>query len=742
VPVIDPARVAAALLPRYTVGDRLGSGAFGLVLAGHDTELDRPVAVKILPAGTTGDRFQTEARIVTRLDHPHIARAYDYIQADDFTFLIMELLGGGTLARRRLPAVAACAVGIAMADALTHAQAHGVLHRDIKPDNILFSAEGQPKLTDFGLGRIATEPTLTDGPLVGSPRYLAPEIISGEPASPRADLYALGVVLYELLAGHPMFAPGLSPAEILRHQLQVTPPVPDGVPGPVAAVLMAMVAKDPALRPANARVLVRALTDATATAYGDDWADRSGLVLRLRQGPGAEDPGDEGPVTHPSAPPPDASPSPIVVGYPPSHGGQNGPAAGDTPSDGLDLPTEHLPQPEPSGSPQGPAERRPPSRRRRRLVILAAGVGAAAVALTVTGLVVELGGTTASRLSVSGSPSATVAAGTVSLSLGQIGGLAAGPGGSVYLAGTGDSVIARLAPNGQETVVAGTGSPGFGFVGDGGPATDAVLARPSNVGVDGKGNLYIVDAGNKRIRRVDPGGRITTVAGGGTVQVSSLTGQGAPATSVQFSALGGQFAVDTNGDVYAASGSRVYEVDRAGTLRAIAMIGATSPTLPELTTGPLGALAVHDGRLYGSDLGDNEVRMLTPDGAVSTVAGTGTRGDTGDGGPAVDAPLDLADPSNSVSGYQPGIAVDTAGDLFITELSDNRIRRVDRSGTITAAAGTGIAGDTLTATPAVSARLNQPSLIAAAPDGGYFIGCFSHLYRVDRDGVLHVLPTG
>jgi serine/threonine protein kinase len=734
-PVIDRALVAAAL-PRYTLGDQIGSGAFALVLAAHDTELDRPVAIKVLPAGPSGDRFQTEARILTRLDHPHIARAYDYARADDCAFLIMELLGGGTLARRQLTAVAACAVGIAMADALAHAQARGVLHRDIKPDNILFTTAGQPKLTDFGLGRIVAEPTGTAGPLVGTPRYLAPEVISGEPASPRADLYALGVVLHELLTGRPMFAPGLSPPEILRHQLEVTPPVPDGIPEAVTAVLMAILAKDPALRPANARVLLHALTDATATAYGDDWATRSGLVLRLRQGLGDEE-----------AVPPAPSPALLVVPQQPPHSDQSGPATLDTTPDGLVLPTGRLAQPEPPGPPHGPAVRRPPWRRRRPLLVLAAAVAAAA--LTTSGLLVGLGGRSASPASASSSPSAP-AARTVSLSLLLIGALAPGPNGSVYLAGAYDHLVALLAPTGQETAVAGTGTLGFapatgtpGFAGDGGLATDAELDTPSNVGVDSKGDFYILDTGNQtqRIRRVDRDGRITTVAGGGTMPDSSLTGQAAPATSVRFSGLGGQLAVDPEGDVYVATGSRVYEVTSAGTIRAVALIGATSPTLPQLTAGKLGALAVHDDQLYGTDIDHDQVRVLARDGAVSTVAGTGTGGDAGDGGLAVNASLDLSSPGGSASVHQAGIAVDTAGDLLIAEPARNRIRRVDRSGTITAAAGTGVAGDTTVTTPAASANLLSPNMIAATLDGGYLVGSESHLYRVDPGGVLHVLPT-
>ncbi|MBX6390680.1 MAG: serine/threonine protein kinase, partial [Frankia sp.] len=286
-PAIDLARVAAAL-PRYRLGAQLGAGSFGLVLAGRHEDLDRAVAVKVLPvdpAAANGpalaEAFRTEARLLSRLDHPHIVRIYDFVGQADLCLLIMELLAGGTLAQHRLPAEAACAVGLAVADALAHAHAHGVLHRDVKPDNILFTADGQPKLTDFGIGKLFAGASATTSHVVGTPRYMAPEQVTGGRLGPPTDLYALGAVLYELLAGRPPFDPTLPVPELLRQHCEVPAPVPPGVPEPVTGVLLTALAKAPADRYPDATAFARALAGAAAAAYGQDWLARAGLILRL-----------------------------------------------------------------------------------------------------------------------------------------------------------------------------------------------------------------------------------------------------------------------------------------------------------------------------------------------------------------------------------------------------------------------------------------------------------------------------
>ncbi|MEX5638030.1 serine/threonine-protein kinase, partial [Parafrankia sp. FMc2] len=198
--IIDRERIAAAL-PGYTVGVQLGAGAFGLVLAAEHQRMGRPVAVKVMqaegPEGLVVD-FATEARTLAGLDHPHIVRVYDCLDVEGLCLVVMELLPGGTLTRRRqhLTPQQSCAVGLAVAAALAHAHTRGVLHRDIKADNILFAADNTVKVTDFGIAKIFEGSAATASGMAGSPMYMAPEQINTGRLGPATDLYAPGNALY------------------------------------------------------------------------------------------------------------------------------------------------------------------------------------------------------------------------------------------------------------------------------------------------------------------------------------------------------------------------------------------------------------------------------------------------------------------------------------------------------------------------------------------------------------------
>ncbi|WP_242625458.1 serine/threonine-protein kinase, partial [Protofrankia symbiont of Coriaria myrtifolia] len=204
--IIDREQVVAAL-PGYTVGAQLGRGAFGLVLAGQHRRMGRPVAIKVMAVdgaeGVTVTGFAAEARTLAGLDHPHIVRIYDYDEVDGLCLVVLELLPGGTLTRRRgdLSPPQGCAVGLAVATALHHAHSRGVLHRDIKADNILFAADSTVKVGDFGIAKLFEGVTATASGIAGTPLYMAPEQIDTGRLSPATDLYSLGVVLYQLLAG-------------------------------------------------------------------------------------------------------------------------------------------------------------------------------------------------------------------------------------------------------------------------------------------------------------------------------------------------------------------------------------------------------------------------------------------------------------------------------------------------------------------------------------------------------------
>ncbi len=282
--LVNEGRVAAAL-PGYDLGDQLGAGAFGLVLAGRHRRLNRPVAIKILAAGHDGAAagFAVEAQLLAALDHPHVVRVYDYVAADDLHLIVMELLGGGTLTRRRagMPPEDACAVGLAAATALSYAHGQGVLHRDIKTDNMLFDATGLLKITDFGIAKLVEGSAATASAVKGTPAYMAPEQITGGRLSPATDLYALGIVLYHLLAGSPPFDPKLALRELWQQHLARIPPPPAGVPAPLAEVILHALAKDPAARPPSAHAFALDLARAATETYGPDWTARSGIALRL-----------------------------------------------------------------------------------------------------------------------------------------------------------------------------------------------------------------------------------------------------------------------------------------------------------------------------------------------------------------------------------------------------------------------------------------------------------------------------
>ncbi|WP_133150754.1 serine/threonine-protein kinase, partial [Frankia canadensis] len=279
---VDRDRVAAAL-PGYAVGPQLGAGGSGLVLAGRHRDLDRQVAIKVLATTTADpavmDAYRTEARLLNRLDHPHIVRIHDFIARDDVCLLVMELLPGGPVDARRLTPPAACAVALAVAHALARSHQAGILHRDVKPANILFTARGQPKLTDFGIAKISEGAGGAASRLAGTPRYMAPEQIRRGRLGPATDIYGLGAVLHELLRGAPLFPADLPVPELFRRHVEVDPPPLPGVPEALAVVVQRALAKDPAARQPGGTVFAEELTAAADAAFGPGWLPGSGVTV-------------------------------------------------------------------------------------------------------------------------------------------------------------------------------------------------------------------------------------------------------------------------------------------------------------------------------------------------------------------------------------------------------------------------------------------------------------------------------
>jgi len=260
------------LADRYRLDGRIAAGGVGEVWRATDLVLSRPVAVKLLRAEyvqhpETLARFRAEARHAGSLTHPRVARIYDYGEADAThpPFLVMELVDGPPLtqllANGPMPPAQVMDVVAQAADGLAAAHAAGLVHRDIKPGNLLLAPPDQVKITDFGIAYAAgSAPITRTGMMVGTPAYVAPERITGAgAATPASDLYSLGIVAYECLAGALPFS-GTAMEVVLSHQMRPLPPLPAAVPAEAAALVAELTAKDPAARPASAgEVVTRAV---------------------------------------------------------------------------------------------------------------------------------------------------------------------------------------------------------------------------------------------------------------------------------------------------------------------------------------------------------------------------------------------------------------------------------------------------------------------------------------------------
>ena len=347
--------------------------------------------------------------------------------------------------------------------------------------------------------------------------------------------------------------------------------------------------------------------------------------------------------------------------------------------------------------------------------------------------------------------------------------------GNLYIADLANHRIRKVDSSGKISTVAGNGAQGYG--GDGGPATDATLDWPYSVGLDGSGNLYIADSAEQRVRKVDTSGIISTFAGNGT---PGFSGDGGPATNAQLGPSA--VASDGNGNFYIADrgNQRIRRVDASGIISTVAgngnygFSGDGGPATNAAFRSPYAVAVDSNGNFYIADTFNERVRKVDSSGMISTVAGRGGSGYSGDGGPATLAKLRspvgvavdshgniyIADQGNrrirkvdasgiisTVARFKDisGVAVDSAGNVYIPDVSHYRLRKLDTSGTITIVAGNGAKGFTGDGGPATSARLSSVAGVAVDSAGNIYISDNTPVYEGPQpanDRVRRVDPAG
>lgn len=300
--------------------------------------------------------------------------------------------------------------------------------------------------------------------------------------------------------------------------------------------------------------------------------------------------------------------------------------------------------------------------------------------------------------------------------LGGVRGLVVDPAGNVFAADSDGHVVVKIAPTGVLSLVAGNGIKGFS--GEGGPATDASLNSPFGLALDSAGNLYIADRLNNRVRRVSPSGLITTVAGTG---IAGSSGDGGPAARATLSAPQA-VGIDKAGNLLIAGDNRIRKVNPSGIITTLAGTGAPGfsgdggPAVAAALNVPKGMAVDAAGNLYFAEQGNNRVRRISVEGTISTVAGSGgsgfgNGGYSGDGGPATSAKL-----------WSPmGVALDAAGNLYIADFSNSVIRKVDVRGVITTVAGKGMVAFSGNSTPAANASFGGTTDVAVDSSANFYI---------------------
>ncbi len=771
---------------RYELRGELGRGGFATVHRAWDPSLGREVALKALLLHLAADegirhRFLGESRAIARLHHPNIVTVYEVDESEGRPYFTMERIDGPTLssflaAEHQLPLAQVAQIMRGLASAIDYLHSRRLVHRDIKASNVMLDTWDRIVLMDFGVARALDETQLTrSGISIGTPEAMSPEQVNGQPVGPPADIYALGVLAYRLLAGRPPFV-GDTIHVIHAHVYEDPPPLAEfrpGLPESVYITIKSALAKAPQDRPQLAQALAAALLASTpATQKEPDAAAATFLVVPPKSVREPRPPLPEVPygVTPPPfvAEPASSSASlggaeartilsatPPHVATPPARGADQLPQAspalqyGAGPGGMVVSPTHTSLPPNQGQTGAGALTRRGRSGR------LLAGAAALLVALVVGGvLFVAARGEGHPRTSTSSTASsaaggavppatatsdaatsavasasapATAAASSVATAVATSSATVTPPAGAASAVPTAAATATATASTAGVTVLAGAG--GAGFLD--GAADQALFNAPKGVAVDGTGAVYVADTQNSRIRRIDPAGQVTTLAGPGS-DVSAAAGYSdQPGTAARFNEPRG-VALDKDGALYVADtdNNRIRRIDHNGSVSTLAGGGGTDIGSGGFADGtgpqarfslPTGLAVASDGTIYVADQRNNAIRKIDLSGAVRTLAGS-----TGSG--RVDGQGTAAQFNGPTA-----VAVDRQGNVYVADTFNGLIRKVSPDGQVSTYAGGGSANTMVGS--ARSVALVFPEGIAVDSAGNVYVADQTHTIReITPDG--------
>ena len=753
----------------FRVADLVGAGGFADVYLGRDLRTNTVVAIKILHEHFTRDpkiveRFLREAKIAEVLEEPHVVRVLGSGQDDDTHYIVMEYVQGLTLAdmvHRNGPMAVDDSVGYVrqMLHALGHAHSHGIIHRDIKPQNVMVVAGGQVKVMDFGIAKDVDAGGGSQTTMyLGTPRYMSPEQANGAPASPRSDIYAVTITLYELLTGQPPFSAN-TPWQILNLQMSAAPPpitnFRSDVPLTIQQVIQKGLEKDPTRRFQTADEMIDALdhgvplvgepTMLRITPVPEDTmlvnppADVSGGGTTPSNGPGS---GSSVPGGASSL-----SPSPVAGTANGSGGSKTGTSGftpvgtsgrphvhepADTAFDGAAVSARHdatdrgspvaeplspgLPGPTGAAASPGPAGGQPSGRKLSGKVI---GIGAGVVVLAL--VVVLLGPPFMQGFNEGSSPTVATPTAPAATSTRAAASATAPAAVSVATLGPYGAVARSLTPGASSVATANLDW--RILVGAKGSALGQVTG-PMGLAFDAQGNLYVADRGNNRIEKFSPDGK--AIAAWGTKGIGP--GQFDAPVDVAVDRQGNIFVLDSQND-------RIQKLTPEG--KSVGQWGAKGNGPGEFDA-PRGIALDAAGNIYVADSGNNRIQKLSP--AGQPLAQWGQPGVARD---------DFRNPE--------GVAVKANGDVVVADTQNNRVKWLSPQGNwIGGRIGTASANDLMKAPAVVKVdargtifalewegdRVQEISTpekaLAVWGQAGSAVGQFNHPHGMALDGKGHI----